>query len=172
MNLGAAGRRPRDHRAVRRKCRDRRLARRTKVAALEWTVDGILPEGMGLLVAPPKAGKSWMVANVALACAAGGRHSARSRSEKRPVLYLAFGGWTSAVAEPLPHPHGRAAAARRAGGGRPRIIDRSSGHRRRVPTPTPTRRPMRRDHRHLRKSQAARASTKIPTGRLSSSAAF
>lgn len=57
---------------------------------LEWTVDGILPEGMGLLVAPPKAGKSWMVANIALACAAGGSALGKIPVKKRPVLYLAL----------------------------------------------------------------------------------
>lgn len=57
---------------------------------LEWTVDGILPEGMGMLVAPPKAGKSWMVAGVALACAAGGSALGKIPVKKRPVLYLAL----------------------------------------------------------------------------------
>ncbi|CAN5754731.1 hypothetical protein BH09ACT7_BH09ACT7_32480 [soil metagenome] len=57
---------------------------------LEWTVEGILPEGMGLLVAPPKAGKSWMVANIALACAGGGSALGKIAVKKRPVLYLAL----------------------------------------------------------------------------------
>jgi RecA-family ATPase len=57
---------------------------------LEWTVEGILPEGMGLLVAPPKAGKSWMVANIALASAAGGSALGKIAVKKRPVLYLAL----------------------------------------------------------------------------------
>jgi hypothetical protein len=57
---------------------------------LEWTVEGILPEGMGLLAAPPKAGKSWMVANIGLACAAGGLALAKIPVKARPVLYLAL----------------------------------------------------------------------------------
>ncbi|CAA0120979.1 Uncharacterised protein [Mycolicibacterium vanbaalenii] len=57
---------------------------------LEWIVEGVLPEGMGLLVAPPKAGKSWMVAGVALGCAAGGCALAKIPVKKRPVLYLAL----------------------------------------------------------------------------------
>lgn len=57
---------------------------------LEWIVEGVLPEGMGLLVAPPKAGKSWMVAGVALGCAAGGYALAKIAVKKRPVLYLAL----------------------------------------------------------------------------------
>ena len=57
---------------------------------LEWSVDGIIPEGFGLLVAPPKAGKSWMVAGVGLACAAGGYALGKIAVTKRPVLYLAL----------------------------------------------------------------------------------
>lgn len=57
---------------------------------LEWTVEGILPEGLGLLVAPPKAGKSWMVANIGLACAAGGTALGKISVKQRPVLYLAL----------------------------------------------------------------------------------
>jgi hypothetical protein len=37
----------------------------------EYAVPGIIPEGFGLLVAPPKAGKSWLVAGIGLACAVG-----------------------------------------------------------------------------------------------------
>jgi len=59
-------------------------------APLEWSVDGIIPEGFGLLVAPPKAGKSWMVAGVGLACAAGGNALGKIPVARRPVLYLAL----------------------------------------------------------------------------------
>jgi len=57
---------------------------------LEWSVDGIIPEGFGLLVAPPKAGKSWMVAGIGLACAAGGYALGKIPVARRPVLYLAL----------------------------------------------------------------------------------
>ncbi|WP_280471667.1 AAA family ATPase [Nocardia cyriacigeorgica] len=57
---------------------------------LEWLVEGILPEGFGLLVAPPKAGKSWMVAGIGLACAAGGYAFGKIVVKQRPVLYLAL----------------------------------------------------------------------------------
>jgi len=57
---------------------------------LEWSVAGIVPEGFGLLVAPPKAGKSWMVAGLGLACAAGGYALGKIAVSKRPVLYLAL----------------------------------------------------------------------------------
>jgi len=57
---------------------------------LEWSVEGIVPEGFGLLVAPPKAGKSWWVAGVGLACAGGGYALGKIAVDKRPVLYLAL----------------------------------------------------------------------------------
>jgi hypothetical protein len=57
---------------------------------LEWIVEGILPEGMGLIVAPPKVGKSWLVNNVALACAAGGTALGAISVKRRPVLLLAL----------------------------------------------------------------------------------
>ncbi|MDO3647676.1 AAA family ATPase [Nocardia mangyaensis] len=57
---------------------------------LEWQVEGILPEGFGLLVAPPKAGKSWMVAGIGLACASGGFAFGKIPVKPRPVLYLAL----------------------------------------------------------------------------------
>lgn len=57
---------------------------------MEWTVEGILPEGMGLLAAPPKVGKSWLVNNVALACAAGGTALGAIPVKRRPVLLLAL----------------------------------------------------------------------------------
>ncbi|MFI2559990.1 AAA family ATPase [Nocardia farcinica] len=57
---------------------------------LEWLVDGILTEGFGLLVSPPKAGKSWMVAGIGLACAAGGYALGSIVVKQRPVLYLAL----------------------------------------------------------------------------------
>jgi RecA-family ATPase len=57
---------------------------------LEFSVPGIIPEGFGLLVAPPKAGKSWLVCDIGLACAAGGFALSRVSVDKRQVLYLAL----------------------------------------------------------------------------------
>lgn len=57
---------------------------------LAWTVSGIIPEGFGLLVAPPKAGKSWLVAGIGLAAATGGIALGWLRVDQRPVLYLAL----------------------------------------------------------------------------------
>lgn len=57
---------------------------------LEWPVEGVLPEGFGLLVSPPKAGKSWMVAGIGLACSTGGYVFGKIPVKQRPVLYLAL----------------------------------------------------------------------------------
>jgi AAA domain len=57
---------------------------------LEYAVSGIIPEGFGLLVSPPKAGKSWLVCGIGLACAIGGLALGRIHVDKRPVLYLAL----------------------------------------------------------------------------------
>ncbi|KAF0968363.1 MULTISPECIES: AAA family ATPase [Gordonia] len=53
-------------------------------------VPGIITEGSGLIVGPPKAGKSWLMGNIALACASGGRALGTIEVEQRPVLYLAL----------------------------------------------------------------------------------
>src|SRR5262249_55507671 len=57
---------------------------------LEHAVDGIIPEGLGILVAPPKKGKSSLVGNVGLAVAAGGLALGAISVTRRPVLYLAL----------------------------------------------------------------------------------
>ncbi|MFC9761375.1 AAA family ATPase [Rhodococcus jostii] len=57
---------------------------------LQWSVEGIVPEGFGLIVAPPKAGKSWFVAGVGLACASGGLALGKIPVSSRPVLYMAL----------------------------------------------------------------------------------
>ncbi|OYO07884.1 hypothetical protein CGZ94_20665 [Enemella evansiae] len=58
---------------------------------LAWTVPGLVPEGMSLLVGPPKVGKSWMTLDLALAVASGGRALGRVPvGTPRPVLLLAL----------------------------------------------------------------------------------
>ncbi|MGZ4563129.1 MAG: AAA family ATPase [Mycobacterium sp.] len=57
---------------------------------LEYTVPGVIPEGFGLLVSPPKAGKSWLVCGIGLASASGGFALNSIKVDKRPVLYLAL----------------------------------------------------------------------------------
>ncbi|MGP4914694.1 AAA family ATPase [Brachybacterium tyrofermentans] len=57
---------------------------------VEYVVPGIIPEGLTLLVAPPKVGKSWMVLGIALAAAEGGHVFGAIPVDRRPVLYLAL----------------------------------------------------------------------------------
>lgn len=57
---------------------------------LQFAVPGVIPEGFGLLVSPPKAGKSWLVCNIGLGCAAGGLALGHINVDMRPVLYMAL----------------------------------------------------------------------------------
>ena len=58
---------------------------------LRFAVPGLVPEGMSLLVGPPKAGKSWAALDIALAVASGGRAlGSIVVGAPRPVLYLAL----------------------------------------------------------------------------------
>jgi len=54
-----------------------------------WLIPGILPEGLMLLAARPKVGKSWLALLIALACATGGKVFGRPVTQGR-VLYLAL----------------------------------------------------------------------------------
>lgn len=56
----------------------------------EYVVPGIIPEGLTLLVAAPKIGKSWMVLGLGVACALGGYAFGHIKVDQRPVLYLAL----------------------------------------------------------------------------------
>ena len=57
---------------------------------LEWVVPDVVPEGYGLLVGPPKIGKSWLTLALALAAASGGTALGSVPVTARPVLYLAL----------------------------------------------------------------------------------
>jgi hypothetical protein len=57
---------------------------------LEYAVPQLIPEGFGLLAAPPKKGKSFLVGNIGLAVASGGLALQRIEAKQRPVLYLAL----------------------------------------------------------------------------------
>lgn len=57
---------------------------------LEYVVPGVITEGLGLLVAPPKIGKSWLVLDVGIACSKGGKAFNAIQVDQRPVLYLAL----------------------------------------------------------------------------------
>lgn len=59
--------------------------------ALRWAVPGVIPEGFGLLVGPPKLGKSWLALGVGLSVAVGGKAFGHvDVGPARPVLYLAL----------------------------------------------------------------------------------
>jgi hypothetical protein len=57
---------------------------------LEYVVPGLIPEGLTLLAAAPKIGKSWMVLGLGIACASGGYAFGQLSVARRPVLYLAL----------------------------------------------------------------------------------
>lgn len=58
---------------------------------LSYAVPGIIPEGLGILAGPPKAGKSWLALGVLLDVAAGGLAlGAVPVGDGRPVFYLAL----------------------------------------------------------------------------------
>src|SRR5699024_1212142 len=57
---------------------------------LEYVVPGVIPEGLTILVAPPKIGKSWMVLGIAKACSEGSEALGAIPVNQRPVLYLAL----------------------------------------------------------------------------------
>lgn len=58
---------------------------------LRWAVEAVLPQGLGLLIAPPKAGKSWATLDIALAVASGTRAlGAAETGRARPVLLMAL----------------------------------------------------------------------------------
>lgn len=54
---------------------------------IEYVVDEILPEGVGVVSGAPKAGKSWLTFQTALEVSIGGEVLGRSVLKARPVLY-------------------------------------------------------------------------------------
>lgn len=63
---------------------------RQTIPPVEYVVPGIIPEGLTLLVAPPKIGKSWLVLGLGVAAATGGEALGCIPVTPRPVLYLAL----------------------------------------------------------------------------------
>jgi len=58
---------------------------------LRYAIEGLIPEGLTLLVGPPKAGKSWLILSLLLSIASGGLALGRIRiGAARRVLYLAL----------------------------------------------------------------------------------
>lgn len=62
----------------------------TNYPPVEFVVPGLVPEGLTLLVASPKIGKSWFVLGLAIACVTGGHALGVIKVQQRPVLYLAL----------------------------------------------------------------------------------
>ena len=56
----------------------------------EYAVPGVITEGLGIIVSPPKVGKSWWVLGAAIACSTGGLAMNAIQVDQRPVLYLAL----------------------------------------------------------------------------------
>ena len=57
---------------------------------LQWMVQGIIPEGLSLLVGSPKAGKSWLIYDTLMAIAEGSTALGCIPVKQRPTLYLAL----------------------------------------------------------------------------------
>ncbi len=55
-----------------------------------WAVPGLLPEGLALIAARPKIGKTWMMLGVAIAVAQGGRAMGMVSVDRGEALYLAL----------------------------------------------------------------------------------
>jgi hypothetical protein len=55
-----------------------------------WAVPGVLPEGLNLIVSPPKVGKSWFALGLAVAVASGGTALGRIEVAQGDVLYAAL----------------------------------------------------------------------------------
>lgn len=62
----------------------------TQFPDLKWAVPGIVPEGLSLLVGPPKVGKSWLALDLCVSVAQGGRALDSIDVRKGDVLYLAL----------------------------------------------------------------------------------
>lgn len=56
----------------------------------QWTIDGLLPEGVSLLAGKPKQGKSWLALELALTIAAGEQALDIYQTRQGEVLYLAL----------------------------------------------------------------------------------
>ena len=61
-----------------------------EIAPLRWAVEGILPQGLTLLIGKPKMRKSWLALALALAVALGGRALGQIPVEQGDVLYMAL----------------------------------------------------------------------------------
>jgi RecA-family ATPase len=64
--------------------------RQTRFAPLNWVVDGLIVEGLTILAARPKLCKSWMVLDIAIAAASGGKALTDIPCDKMVALYYAL----------------------------------------------------------------------------------
>lgn len=55
-----------------------------------WAVPGLIPEGVSVLAARPKIGKSWLMLGISIAVASGGRALGQIACQPGDVLYLAL----------------------------------------------------------------------------------
>lgn len=59
------------------------------IPPIRWVVDGLIPQGLTMIVAPPKSGKSWLMLDLCLSIA-GGKQFLGRKCEKGGCLYLAL----------------------------------------------------------------------------------
>ena len=61
-----------------------------KFPRLHWVVEGIIVEGLTILAARPKLGKSWMMLDVLIAAATGGKALSSIKCQRMVALYYAL----------------------------------------------------------------------------------
>ncbi|MEM5767916.1 MAG: AAA family ATPase, partial [Bacillota bacterium] len=59
------------------------------IPPIRWVVDGLIPQGLTMIVAPPKSGKSWLMLDLCLSIT-GGKQFLGRKCEKGGCLYLAL----------------------------------------------------------------------------------
>jgi hypothetical protein len=62
----------------------------TDFPPIRYVVEDLIPEGLTMVVAPPKIGKSWLVLGLGLAVSNGSLALGCIRTEARPVIYFAL----------------------------------------------------------------------------------
>src|ERR1035437_230230 len=62
----------------------------TEFAEPRWAVNGLIAEGLNLIVGSPKLGKSWLCLGLAVAIASGGKALGKIQVDQGAVLYAAL----------------------------------------------------------------------------------
>jgi len=57
---------------------------------INWIIEDLIPEGLGILAGRPKIGKSWLALNLSLAIAQGGTALGQFKTNKSKVLYIPY----------------------------------------------------------------------------------